>query len=54
MLAFVDTPHPSHPRRRALRGPLVALAGAIALYVALWVRLMGVAGGAAFNIRVVR
>ena len=37
MLAFVDTPHPSSPRRRALRGPLIALAGAIALYVALWV-----------------
>ena len=37
MLAFVDTPHPSNPRRRALRGPLLALAGAIALYVALWV-----------------
>jgi hypothetical protein len=37
VLAFVDTPSPSGPRRRALRGPLVALAGAIALYVALWV-----------------
>jgi hypothetical protein len=37
VLAFVDTPRPSHPRRRALRGPLFALAGAIALYVALWV-----------------
>lgn len=37
MLAFVDTPHPSHPRRRAVRGPLLALVGAIALYVALWV-----------------
>ena len=37
MLAFVDTPHPPHPRRRAVRGPLIALAGAIALYVALWV-----------------
>ena len=37
MLAFVDTPHPSTPRRRALRGPLIALAGAIALYIALWV-----------------
>ena len=37
VLAFVDTPRPSHPRRRALRGPLVALVGAIALYVALWV-----------------
>jgi len=37
VLAFVDTPHPSSPRRRALRGPLFALAGAIALYVALWV-----------------
>jgi len=37
VLAFVDTPHPSGPRRRALRGPLIALAGAIALYVALWV-----------------
>lgn len=37
MLAFVDTPHPSSPRRRAVRGPLIALAGAIALYVALWV-----------------
>jgi len=37
MLAFVDTPHPSTPRRRALRGPLIALAAAIALYVALWV-----------------
>ena len=37
MLAFVDTPRPSHPRRRALRGPLLALAGAIVLYVALWV-----------------
>jgi len=37
VLAFIDTPHPSHPRRRALRGPLIALAGAIALYVALWV-----------------
>ena len=37
MLAFVDTPRPSPPRRRALRGPLIALAGAIALYVALWV-----------------
>jgi len=37
VLAFVDTPRPSNPRRRALRGPLIALAGAIALYVALWV-----------------
>ena len=37
MLAFVDTPHPSSPRRRAVRGPLLALAGALALYVALWV-----------------
>jgi hypothetical protein len=37
VLAFVDSPRPSHPRRRALRGPLFALAGAIALYVALWV-----------------
>ena len=37
MLAFVDTPRPSSPRRRAVRGPLFALAGAIALYVALWV-----------------
>src|SRR5262249_41962581 len=37
VLAFVDTPHPSNPRRRAVRGPLFALAGAIALYVALWV-----------------
>lgn len=37
MLAFVDTPHPSSPRRRAVRGPLFALAGAIALYIALWV-----------------
>ena len=37
MLAVVDTPRPSGPRRRALRGPLIALAGAIALYVALWV-----------------
>jgi hypothetical protein len=37
VLAFVDTPHPSSPRRRAVRGPLLALAGAIALYVALWV-----------------
>lgn len=37
MLAFVDSPRPSHPRRRALRGPLFALAGAIVLYVALWV-----------------
>ena len=37
MLAFVDTSRPSHPRRRALRGPLFALAGALALYVALWV-----------------
>jgi hypothetical protein len=37
VLAFVDTPRPSHPRRRAVRGPLLALAGAIALYVALWV-----------------
>ena len=37
MLAFVDTPRPSNPRRRAARGPLFALAGAIALYVALWV-----------------
>jgi len=37
VLAFVDTPRPSGPRRRALRGPLFALAGAIALYVALWV-----------------
>ena len=37
MLAFVETPRPSHPRRRAVRGPLLALAGAIALYVALWV-----------------
>jgi len=37
VLAFVDTPRPSSPRRRALRGPLIALAGAIALYVALWV-----------------
>lgn len=37
MLAFVDTPRPSFPRRRAVRGPLIALAGAIALYVALWV-----------------
>ena len=37
MLAFVDTPRPSNPRRRAVRGPLFALAGAIALYVALWV-----------------
>ncbi len=37
MLAFVDTPRPSSPRRRAVRGPLLALAGAIALYVALWV-----------------
>ena len=37
MLAFVDTPRPSHPRRRAVRGPLFALAGALALYVALWV-----------------
>ena len=30
VLAFVDTPHPPTPRRRALRGPLFALAGAIA------------------------
>jgi hypothetical protein len=37
VLAFVDTPHPSPPRRRAVRGPLLALAGALALYVALWV-----------------
>jgi len=37
VFAFIDTPRPSHPRRRALRGPLVALVGAIALYVALWV-----------------
>jgi hypothetical protein len=37
VLAFVDTPRPSSPRRRAVRGPLLALAGAIALYVALWV-----------------
>jgi len=37
VLAFVDTPRSSHPRRRAVRGPLFALAGAIALYVALWV-----------------
>ena len=37
VLAFVDTPRPSNPRRRAVRGPLFALAGAIALYVALWV-----------------
>jgi hypothetical protein len=37
VLAFVDTPRPSFPRRRAVRGPLIALAGAIALYVALWV-----------------
>ena len=37
MLAFVDTPHPSPPRRRAVRGPLIALAGALALYVALWI-----------------
>lgn len=37
MLAFVDTPRPSDPRRRAVRGPLIALAGAVALYVALWV-----------------
>lgn len=37
MLAFVDIPRPSSPRRRAARGPLLALAGAIALYVALWV-----------------
>lgn len=37
MLAFVDTPHSSSPRRRAVLGPLLALAGAIALYVALWV-----------------
>jgi hypothetical protein len=37
VLAFVDTPHPPTPRRRALRGPLFALAGAIALYTALWV-----------------
>ena len=36
MLALVDTPRPSPPRRRAVRGPL-ALAGALALYVALWV-----------------
>jgi len=37
VFAFIDTPRPSHPRRRALRGPLLALMGAIALYVALWV-----------------
>jgi hypothetical protein len=37
VLALVDTPRPSGPRRRALRGPLIALAGAIALYAALWV-----------------
>jgi hypothetical protein len=37
VLALVDTPRPSPPRRRAVRGPLIALAGAIALYVALWV-----------------
>ena len=37
MLAFVDMPRPFSPRRRAVRGPLLALAGAIALYVALWV-----------------
>ena len=37
MLALVDTPRPSPPRRRAVRGPLFALAGALALYVALWV-----------------
>jgi len=37
VLAFVDTPRPSDPRRRAVRGPLIALAGAIALYIALWV-----------------
>jgi len=37
VLAFVDTPHPPDPRRHALRGPLIALAGALALYAALWV-----------------
>ena len=37
MLAFVDTPRPPGPRRRALRGPLIALAGAVALYTALWI-----------------
>jgi len=36
VLAFVDTPSP-RPRRRAYRGPLVALVGALALYVALWI-----------------
>src|SRR4029453_4939819 len=37
VFAFIDTRRPSHPRRRALRGPLVALVGAIALYVPPWV-----------------
>ncbi len=37
MLALVDTAEPSRPRRRALVGPLLALAGALALYAALWV-----------------
>jgi len=37
VLALVDTPRPSPPRRRSVGGPLIALAGALALYVALWV-----------------
>ncbi len=37
MLAFVDVARPRSPRRRALLGPLIALAGALALYTALWI-----------------
>jgi hypothetical protein len=37
VFAFVDTPRPSDRRRHALLWPLFALAGAVALYVALWV-----------------
>jgi hypothetical protein len=36
VLAFTSSPQsPSRPRRRS-RGPLIALAGAVAVYVALW------------------
>ena len=42
------------PAQRILDLGDITGARAQELYVALWVRLMGVAGGAAFNIRVVR
>jgi predicted dinucleotide-binding enzyme len=42
------------PAQRILDLGDITAARAQELYVALWLRLMGAAGGAAFNIRVVR